>query len=135
MPLAKTLEARSRSGTTQGRGAAQSLGGMSSSGVGSSRPRVMSSSERTPPSTRLAEAAAWLLRHRRIRSLGVDTLSIDRGTSTAFDTHLLINGADRYGLENLANLQRIPPYGAKIIVGLIPFQQGSGGQARIFATW
>ena len=81
------------------------------------------------------EAAAWLLRHRRIRSLGVDTLSIDRGTSTAFDTHLLINGADRYGLENLANLQRIPPYGAKIIVGLIPFQQGSGGQARIFATW
>lgn len=81
------------------------------------------------------DAAAWLLKNRRIRSVGVDTLSIDNGPSTGFDTHLTVNGADRYGLENLANLHRIPPTGAKIMVGLIPFQQGSGGQARVFATW
>ena len=82
-----------------------------------------------------AEATRWLLRHRDICSLGVDTLSIDPGESETFDTHLTLLGADRYGLENLANLRRIPPRGATIVVGLIPYEQGSGGQARIFATW
>jgi kynurenine formamidase len=82
-----------------------------------------------------AEATEWLLRRRQIRAVGVDTLSTDPGTSTTFETHLLLAGADRYGLENLANLDRIPKRGATITVGLIPYQEGSGGQARIFATW
>jgi kynurenine formamidase len=82
-----------------------------------------------------AEATEWLLRRRRIRSLGVDTLSIDPGISATFDTHLILTGADRYGLENLANLDRIPRRGATIMVGLIPYEEGSGGQARIFASW
>ncbi len=82
-----------------------------------------------------AEATEWLLQRRRIRSLGVDTLSIDPGESETFDAHLTLLGADRYALENLANLDRMPRHGATIVVGLIPFEQGSGGQARIFATW
>ena len=82
-----------------------------------------------------AEATEWLLRRRGIRSLGVDTLSIDPGISETFDTHVILTGADRYGLENLANLDRIPARGATIMVGLIPYQDGSGGQARIFASW
>jgi kynurenine formamidase len=82
-----------------------------------------------------AEATEWLLRRRGIRSLGVDTLSIDPGISETFDTHLILTGADRYGLENLANLDRIPRRGATIMVGLIPYEEGSGGQARIFASW
>jgi kynurenine formamidase len=81
------------------------------------------------------DACEWLLRHRGIRSLGVDTLSIDPGNSTTFDTHLALTGADRYGVENLANLDRIPRSGATLVVGLIPYQEGSGGQARVFATW
>jgi kynurenine formamidase len=82
-----------------------------------------------------AEATEWLLRRRRIRSVGVDTLSTDPGNSTTFETHLLVAGADRLGLENLANLDRIPRRGATIVVGLIPYQEGSGGQARILASW
>ncbi len=82
-----------------------------------------------------AEATEWLLQRRRIRSLGVDTLSIDPGNSETFETHLTLLGADRYGMENLANLRRMPRRGATIVVGLIPFEEGSGGQARIFATW
>jgi kynurenine formamidase len=81
------------------------------------------------------DACQWLLRNRRIRSLGVDTLSIDPGNSATFDTHLTLTGADRYGLENLANLNRIPPSGATIFVGLVPYEQGSGGQARVLAMW
>ncbi|WIM93304.1 cyclase family protein [Actinoplanes oblitus] len=81
------------------------------------------------------DACEWLLRHRRIRSLGVDTLSIDPGVSTTFDTHLALTGADRYGIENLANLRHLPRRGATIFVGLIPYEGGSGGQARVLATW
>jgi kynurenine formamidase len=82
-----------------------------------------------------ADACEWLLDRRKIRALGVDTLSIDPGNSTTFDVHLILAGADRYGLENLANLDRIPKRGATIMVGLIPYEEGSGGQARIFASW
>lgn len=82
-----------------------------------------------------AEATEWLLRRRGIRALGVDTLSIDPGVSEEFETHLTLLGADRYGVENLANLDRLPRRGATIVVGLIPYEQGSGGQARIFASW
>lgn len=81
------------------------------------------------------DACEWLLQHRRIRSLGVDTLSIDPGASATFDTHHALTGADRYGLENLANLDRIPRHGATIFVGVIPYEGGSGGQARVLATW
>jgi kynurenine formamidase len=81
------------------------------------------------------DATEWLLRRRGIRSLGVDTLSIDPGNSTTFDTHLILTGADRYGVENLANLDRIPRRGATIVVGLIPYEEGSGGQARVLASW
>jgi kynurenine formamidase len=82
-----------------------------------------------------ADACEWLLRHRDIRSVGVDTLSTDPGNSTTFETHVVLAAADRYGLENLANLNRIPPKGATVVVGLIPYEDGSGGQARVFATW
>jgi kynurenine formamidase len=81
------------------------------------------------------DACEWLLRRRGIRSVGVDTLSIDPGNSATFEAHLIITGADRYGVENLANLDRIPRRGATIVVGLIPYEAGSGGQARVFASW
>jgi kynurenine formamidase len=82
-----------------------------------------------------AEAAEWLVRRRRIRAVGVDTLSIDPGNSTTLDTHLIVAWADRYGLENLNNLDRIPRRGATIVVGLIPYEEGSGGQARVLVSW
>ncbi|XVV17207.1 cyclase family protein [Actinoplanes sp. CA-131856] len=79
------------------------------------------------------DACEWLLSRRRIRSLGVDTLSIDPGVSEGFETHLALTGADRYGVENLANLDRLPRRGATVFVGLIPYEEGSGGQARVIA--
>jgi kynurenine formamidase len=81
------------------------------------------------------DACEWLLRRRRIRALGVDTLSLDPGNSTTFATHVVLNGAERYGIENLANLHRLPARGASIFVGLVPFKQGSGGPAKVLAHW
>ncbi|WP_246613067.1 cyclase family protein [Paractinoplanes bogorensis] len=82
-----------------------------------------------------ADACEWLLTKRRIRALGVDTLSIDPGVSEDFATHLALTGADRYGVENLAHLDRMPRHGATLTVGLIPYRDGSGGQARVFSSW
>jgi kynurenine formamidase len=80
-------------------------------------------------------ATDWLLAERRITGLGVDTLSLDHGSSTTFDTHVRLLGADRYGIENLKNLGTIPARGARAFVGLIPWREGSGGPARIIASW
>jgi len=81
------------------------------------------------------EAVEWLLERRDIRCIGVDTLSLDNGPSQTFDVHITLLGADRYGLENLANLNRIPARGAEAAVGLIPWEEGSGGPCRVIARW
>ena len=80
-------------------------------------------------------ALDWLLARRRITGIGVDTLSLDHGASTTFDVHLTLLGADKYGIENLANLSRIPPRGAVAYVGLVPWEEGSGGPCRVIANW
>ena len=38
-------------------------------------------------------------------------------------------------MENLANLDRIPPHGATAMVGVVPWEAGSGGPARVFAAY
>jgi kynurenine formamidase len=82
-----------------------------------------------------AEATSWLSRRRGIGGIGVDTLSLDPGNSTTFAAHLDILGADRYGIENLRNLSKVPASGATVTLGLIPWLEGSGGPCRAFASY
>jgi kynurenine formamidase len=79
------------------------------------------------------EAAEVLVRERGVSALGIDTLSIDRGLSTKFEVHHIVNGAGRYGLENLANLDLLPEAGAFALVAPVKIAEGSGGQARVLA--
>jgi kynurenine formamidase len=79
------------------------------------------------------EAIEYLLQRRRAAAIGVDTLSLDNGQSTTFSVHVNWLNADNFGLENLANLHELPPSGATAIVGVIPWQEGSGGPARVLA--
>jgi kynurenine formamidase len=80
------------------------------------------------------DAIEWLLERRGIRGIGVDTMSLDPGSSATFDAHLTVLGADRYGIENLRNLAQLPSRGATLVLGLIPWRAGSGGPCRAFAT-
>jgi kynurenine formamidase len=80
------------------------------------------------------EAVEWLLERRHINGIGVDTMSLDPGSSTTFAAHLTVLGADRYGIENLRNLAKLPPRGATVLLGLIPWRAGSGGACRAFAS-
>jgi kynurenine formamidase len=81
------------------------------------------------------EAVEFLLERRAIGGVGVDTLSLDIGASTTFEVHVTLLGADRYGVENMANLSHVPPSGATVFVGLVPWENGSGGPCRAVATW
>lgn len=80
-------------------------------------------------------AALWLAERRDVSAIGVDTLSLDPGNSTTFPVHVNFLATDRYGLENLNNLDEIPPRGATAYVGLIPWEEGSGGPCRVLAAW
>jgi kynurenine formamidase len=42
-------------------------------------------------------------------------------------------GANKYMIENMANLDALPSTGATVIVGVLPVQDGSQAQARILA--
>jgi len=81
------------------------------------------------------DAIEWLIGERSIAAIGVDTLSLDPGKATAFVAHVALLSANRFGIENLANLGAIPPKGATAFVGVIPWEEGSGGPARVVATW
>ncbi len=78
-------------------------------------------------------AAELLVEERRVAVLGCDTASIDHGPSTDFIVHQIANGADVPGLENVANLDRLPPTGAWIIALPMKIAGGSGGPVRIVA--
>ena len=81
------------------------------------------------------EAIEFLLERRKAAAIGVDTLSLDNGPSSTFSVHVEWLGADNFGLENLNNLDKLPAHGATAIVGVIPWQDGSGGPARVLATY
>jgi kynurenine formamidase len=79
------------------------------------------------------EAAELLLEETDAVGIAVDTLSIDHGPSEDFAVHFAWLGANRYGIECVANLDRLPPAGATLIVGAPRFARATGGQARILA--
>lgn len=79
------------------------------------------------------EAADFLVTKRKVDGIGIDTPSIDYGLSRDFIVHQIVNGADRYGLENIANLHRLPPRGATLVSLPIKIKGGTGGPVRIMA--
>ena len=78
------------------------------------------------------EAAEYLVL-RKVKGVGLDTASLDPGSSTTFWAHRVLLGANIYGLENVANLQLLPLTGSKLIVAPMKIKGGSGGPTRIFA--
>ncbi|MCG8422762.1 MAG: cyclase family protein [Proteobacteria bacterium] len=80
-----------------------------------------------------ARESAELLVQRDVAGIGIDTLSLDYGPSKDFITHQVMLRANKYQIENMANLDILPPTGALVIIGVLPVKDGSQAQARIFA--
>jgi kynurenine formamidase len=68
-----------------------------------------------------------------VRAIGLDTASLDIGASADFQAHASWLPSGRYGIENLANLDALPPLGAVAIVGAPRLAGGSGGPTRVLA--
>jgi len=79
------------------------------------------------------EAARFLVQERDVVGAGVDTLSLDKAEAQKFVAHLALLGGGKYAVELIANLGRVPPLGATIVVGAPKHQGASGGPARVFA--
>jgi len=78
--------------------------------------------------------AARLLVTRGIVGVGIDTASMDYGRSKDFPTHGVINGADLYGLENVANMEKLPATGVLLIALPMKIGGGTGAPTRIVAV-
>jgi kynurenine formamidase len=80
-----------------------------------------------------SSAARWLAAERRVRSVGIDTPSIDYGQSKTFDTHQILMGENIPAFENVAALDRLPTTGAFVVALPMKIKDGSGGPLRIVA--
>jgi kynurenine formamidase len=81
----------------------------------------------------IAPEAAKVLVERRVDGVGIDTASLDHGPSTAFPTHRLLSAAGIYGLENVASMDKLPPWGATILAMPMKIRNGTGGPVRVIA--
>lgn len=79
------------------------------------------------------EAAKFLVESRHIVGLGIDTMSVEKGTTDTYPVHQFTSQRNIYHLENLANLGSVPPAGATVVVAPIKLENGSGGPARVIA--
>lgn len=79
------------------------------------------------------EAARWLLDHRRVAGIGIDTHGVDPGRDQTYGTSRTILARGGLVLENLARLHELPPKGAWLVVGLLPLAGGSGSPAAVLA--
>jgi kynurenine formamidase len=83
------------------------------------------------------ECARWLAESTPIIGIGVETVGTDAGAAHSFDPpfpcHAFMLGAGKYGLTQLANLDRLPVTGTVLIASPLPIVGGSGSPARVLA--
>ncbi len=79
------------------------------------------------------EEAARALVARQVDLVGLDTASLDHGPSTTFPAHRVFGEANIPGLENVANLDQLPPVGATLVALPMKIDGGTGGPCRIIA--
>jgi len=79
-----------------------------------------------------APATRWLIEHRSVGALGIDTMGIDPGADASFGANQLLLRNHRIHLENLTGLGEMPPAGGWIITGGVRIRAGSGSPATVF---
>lgn len=80
----------------------------------------------------LSEKAAHYLVNKQIKGMGLDVASLDAGHSRDFRVHRIILGSNIYGLENLANLEKIQVAKFMVIVAPMKISGGTGAPTRVY---
>jgi kynurenine formamidase len=79
------------------------------------------------------DAADYLLSDRGAAGLGIDTHGLEPGVSVGFPVNSLVLRQPRLALENLTNLECLPPTGATIVVGILRLEGGGGSPVSVLA--
>jgi kynurenine formamidase len=83
------------------------------------------------------DAVQFLVEERDILGFGTETIGTDAGQAQhlrpPYPCHYYMHGAGRYGLQCLANLDKLPPTGAVVIAAPLKIQNGSGSPLRVLA--
>lgn len=79
------------------------------------------------------DAAQLLIDGRNVAGFGTDTAGLEPGIDTGFTVSRLALGQRLIVLENLTNLNLLPPTGALLVIGLLRLDGGSGGPASVTA--
>jgi kynurenine formamidase len=79
------------------------------------------------------EAVQFLHQARDVIGIASDTISLDPGLTKTFPVHHYWLGQNKWGLENIANLGKLPEKGATIVVGAPRILGATGGPSRVFA--
>jgi kynurenine formamidase len=82
----------------------------------------------------LSKEGAEALVARGVSGVGIDTPSIDHGASKDFIAHRVLMGSGVYALENLTDLDKLPPRGATLYALPMKIGGGSGAPARVIAV-
>ncbi len=80
----------------------------------------------------VSEDAARVLLERGVVGLGIDTLSPDR-PKDGFRVHRLFLGAGKVLLENVANLDKLPPTGPRLLVAPMRLEGATESPSRVIA--
>ena len=83
------------------------------------------------------EAVRFLVEERDVLGFGTETIGTDSGQAHHFTppypAHFYMHGKGRYGLQCLANLDKLPATGAVIVCPPLKIEGGSGSPLRVLA--
>ncbi len=83
------------------------------------------------------DVVPWLIRERDVHGFGTESVGTDAGQAQHLDPpfpcHYFMHGNNRYGLQCLTNLDRLPPTGAVVYSAPLKIRRGSGSPLRVLA--
>lgn len=79
------------------------------------------------------EVVRFLVEKRAIAGVGIDTHGVDPGTDTSFSVNRLVLEQPRIVLENLTNMDSLPPTGVTLVIGVLRLLGGSGSPVSVLA--
>ena len=83
------------------------------------------------------DCVRFLAHDRDVLGVGVETVGTDAGQAGGFEppfpAHNIMQGAGKFGLASLCNLDQLPPTGAVVIASPLKIVNGSGSPLRVLA--
>lgn len=83
------------------------------------------------------DSAEFLTKERDVLGVGTEAIGTDAAVGAqadpAFPNHAIMHGAGKFGLTQLANVDKLPPTGAVLVAAPLKLLNGSGSPVRVIA--